>query len=71
MSIGAAGCGYDLRNHGGLCGCYNEVDNKPHCLKHHTDLEVHHITGEPFRCKRCLGGFNWPSLRWAWLNRKR
>ena len=50
MSVGAAGCGYEDRNVGGLCGCYHEVDNKPHCLKHHTDRRKANVTVLSMMC---------------------
>ena len=60
MANGAAGCGYENRNFGGLCGFLTREGNiedakqcKFTCLKYHEELTQQRTTGEPFRCTKC------------------
>ena len=61
MANGAAGCGYEYRNHGGICPFLNRdgenieaaKDCKFTCLQYKESLTQQRNTGEPFRCTSC------------------
>jgi hypothetical protein len=61
MANGAAGCGYEYRNHSGSCGFLSREGEKIEdakeckftCLKYKEPLKQQRNTGEPFRCTKC------------------
>lgn len=70
MANGAAGCGFEHRNTGGMCGHLTTKESESGvltqfgddifrkvdfiCMKFSEKLETQRTTGEPFRCNGCI-----------------
>jgi hypothetical protein len=61
MANGAAGCGLEYGSTTqGTCPLldHHNQSGKFSCLRHHTELETHRVTGHPFRCTACVKSAN-------------